>query len=177
MVFSDPTTANGMISWYFVSSYTFISFHLSSYLDLCIQGALLLIELIVVVWVHLQVVEGELLLDSLLECLALFKSERVGLGDDWNNVDNIGELLKNDNIDWLQGMAGWLDEEETAVDTGVLNVALSLCGELLAEVCGVLILDVLDDWVPASIIVDLVSVTWSIDDVEAEAYTILFDDV
>lgn len=44
-----------------------------SYLDLRIQGALLLVKLIVVVWVHLQVVEGELFLDSLLECAALLK--------------------------------------------------------------------------------------------------------
>lgn len=73
----------------------------SSYLDLCVQCALLLIELIVVVWIHLQVVESELLLDSDLESLALLKCQRIGLGDDWHNVDDIGELLQDDNIDWL----------------------------------------------------------------------------
>lgn len=46
-------------------------------------------------------------------------------------------------------MAGRLDEEQTAVDTGILNVTLTLRGEFLAEVCRVLVLDVLDDGVPA----------------------------
>lgn len=48
-------------------------------------------------------------------------------------------------------MAGGLDEEQAAVDTGVLDVALTLRSELLAEVCGVLIFDVLDNGVPAGL--------------------------
>lgn len=47
-------------------------------------------------------------------------------------------------------MAGGLDEEQAAVDTGILNVALTLSSELFAKVCGVLILDVLDNRVPAN---------------------------
>lgn len=46
-------------------------------LDLGVERALLLVELIVVVGVHLQVVEGELLLNSLLECGALLHGQGV----------------------------------------------------------------------------------------------------
>lgn len=49
-------------------------------------------------------------------------------------------------------MAGGLDEEQAAVDTGILDITLTLRGELLAEVCRVLVLDVLDDGVPASVV-------------------------
>jgi hypothetical protein len=46
-------------------------------------------------------------------------------------------------------MAGWLDEEETAVDARILDVAFSVRRELLAQISRVLILDVLDNGVPA----------------------------
>lgn len=46
-------------------------------------------------------------------------------------------------------MTGGLDEEQAAVDTGILDVALTLSSKLLAKVCGVLILDILDNRVPA----------------------------
>ena len=46
-------------------------------------------------------------------------------------------------------MAGGLDEEQAAVNTSILDVTLTLSGEFLAEVCRVLILDVLDNGVPA----------------------------
>ena len=46
-------------------------------------------------------------------------------------------------------MARGVDEEERAVDTRVLDVTVALCGELLAKVGTVLVLDVLDNGVPA----------------------------
>lgn len=46
-------------------------------------------------------------------------------------------------------MAGGLNEEQAAVNPGILNVALTLSSEFLAEVGRVLILDILDNWVPA----------------------------
>ena len=46
-------------------------------------------------------------------------------------------------------MARGLDEEEAAVDPGILDVSLSLSGELLAQICRMLVLDVLDNWIPA----------------------------
>lgn len=46
-------------------------------------------------------------------------------------------------------MPGWLDKEEAAVDSGVLNIPFTLSGKFLAQVGGVLVLDILDDGVPA----------------------------
>lgn len=46
-------------------------------------------------------------------------------------------------------MAGRGDEEQAAVDAGVLDITVTHGGELLAEEGRVLILDVLDDRLPA----------------------------
>lgn len=46
-------------------------------------------------------------------------------------------------------MARWLNEEETAVNSGILDVSLTLGSEFFAKVGGVLIFDVLDNRVPA----------------------------
>lgn len=40
-----------------------------------------------------------------------------------------------------------------------------------------LVLNVLDNWIPASIIVDLISITWSINNIKSQLYAILLDDV
>ena len=76
----------------------------------------------------------ELLLYSLLEGTAFLQCQRIGLCDDRDNIDNVGELLEDNYVNWLQGMAGGLYEEETAVDAGILNVSFSLGGELLSKV-------------------------------------------
>jgi len=74
-------------------------------------------------------------------------------------------------------MAGGLDEEQAAVDTGILNISLTLGCELLSEVCRVLVLDVLDDRIPAPIVIDLVTITWGIDDVQPQTNAIFLDNV
>lgn len=74
------------------------------YLDLSVHGALLIIELVVVVGVHLQVVEGELLLDPLLEGLPFLKSQGISLRNNWNNIDDIRQLLEHDDINWFQSV-------------------------------------------------------------------------
>lgn len=121
--------------------------------------------------------ECKLLLDAFLELLALLSSQGVGLGNDGHDVDNIGELLQDDDIDRLERVTRGLDEEEAAVNAGVLDVTLSLCCELLAQVRGVLILDILDDRVPAAIVVDKVAIARGVDNVESQSNTILFNDV
>ena len=40
-----------------------------------------------------------------------------------------------------------------------------------------LVLDVLHDWVPASVVVDLVTITWGIDNVQSQTNAVLLDDV
>lgn len=121
--------------------------------------------------------ESELLLDALLEGLAFFQRKGVRLGDHGHNVDNIGKLLEDDNVDGLERVARRLDEEEAAVDAGILNVALTLGSELLAEIGRVLVLDVLDDGIPAAVVVDHVAVAGGVDNIEAETDAILLDDV
>lgn len=106
----------------------------NDFLDCSIRGSLFVIEFIVVIWVHLKVVEGELLLYSFLEGSSFFEGEGIGLGDDRDDVDNIGQLLEDDDIDRLQCMAGGLDEEQAAVDSGILDVSFSLSGELFSKV-------------------------------------------
>jgi hypothetical protein len=54
-------------------------------------------------------------------------------------------------------MARWLDEEQATMDTSILDVTLTLSSEFLAKVGGVLILDILDNRVPAGLIVSLYS--------------------
>ena len=63
------------------------------------------------------------------------------------------------------------------MNAGILDVALALSGKLLAEVGGMLVLDVLHNWVPASVVVDLVSVTWGINNVQAKTNAVLLNDV
>jgi hypothetical protein len=75
-----------------------------AYLDLGVNSPLLIIELVIIIRVHLQVVEGELLLDTLLESLALLQGEGVGLRDNGNDVDDIGQFLENNNIDGLEAI-------------------------------------------------------------------------
>lgn len=149
----------------------------SPYIDLSVHGPLLLIMLVTVVRVHLQVVEGEFLLDALLECQALLERQGVSLGDDGHHVDHIGQLLQHDDVDGLQGVASGLDEEQAAVDAGVLDVLVAVGGELLAKVGRVLVLDILDDGIPAAVVVDQVAVAGSVDNVQAQTDAILLDEV
>lgn len=76
------------------------------YLNLSIDGTLLIIKLVIIVRVHLQVVELELLLDALLEGLAFLEGEGVGLGDNGDNVDDVGEFLEDDDIDGFEAVNG-----------------------------------------------------------------------
>lgn len=146
-------------------------------LNLGIQCTLLLVELIVVVWVHLQVVESEFLLYTLLESTSLLQGQGIRLGNDRYDIDNIWELLQNHDINGLQSVAWGLNEEQAAVNASILDIPFTLSSEFLSEVCRVLILNVLDNWVPASVIVDLITITWGIDNVESQTNTILFNNM
>lgn len=139
--------------------------------------------------------ECELLLDAVLELLALLKGEGVGLCDDRDDVDGLAELLEYDNIDGLEAVTRGRNEVETAVDAGILDVAgltlvyqlqialpaphlpLTLSSQFLPEVSRVLVLDVLDNRVPAAVVVDEVTVARGVDDVQAQPHTVLLNDV
>lgn len=149
----------------------------AAHLNLCIQGNLLLVVLFIGVGEYAQVVEDKFLLYSGLECGALIHGQAVALGDDGNDVYELGQLLQDDNINGLEAVTAWLNEEQAAVDSSILQVALTLSGEFFTEVGRVLVLDVLDDGVPASLVVDQITVTGGIDNVQSESHTILLDDV
>lgn len=46
--------------------------------------------------------EGEFLADALFEGLAFFKGKGVGFGDYGDDVDDVGEFLKDDDVDRLE---------------------------------------------------------------------------
>jgi hypothetical protein len=127
----------------------------------------------------------------LLERITLSQRERVRLGDDRNDVDDFAQLLHDDDINRAERVAGGVDEEQAAVDARVLDVTVAHGGELFAEVRAVLVLDVLDNGVPAassqslgerdrimyspSFVVDLVSVPRSINNVKLQPNAIFGD--
>lgn len=119
--------------------------------------------------------ERKFLLDSLLEHLAFLESERIGLGDHGNNIDDIRQLLQNNDVNGLESidiqndqslhalndrhmghdsrMARGLDEKQAAVDTGILDITVTLSSKFLAEVCRMLVLDVLHNRVPTECVI------------------------
>ena len=148
-----------------------------AYLDLRVHRGLLTVVFIIIVRVHADVVEGKFLLDAILECLALFQCERICLGDDRNHVDRLTELLQYHDVNGFERMSGGCDEVKAAVDTSILNVAFALSSQLLAQVCAMLILDVLDNRIPAAIVVNEISITGCVNDVEAQTHAVFFDDM
>lgn len=91
----------------------------------------------------------ELFANAVLVSGALFESQAVGLCNDWDDIGDLAQLLHDNDIDGLEGMAAWRDEVETAVDASVLNEPVAGSGEFFAQVCRVLILDVFYDGIPA----------------------------
>ena len=121
--------------------------------------------------------ERKLLLNPILEHLPLLQRQAIRLRNDRYDIHRLAELLQHHDIDRLECVASWSDEIQTAVDSGVLNVPLSLRCQLFAKVSTMLVFDVLDDGIPAAVVVDAVAVAWGVYDVEAETHAILFEDV
>ena len=74
-------------------------------------------------------------------------------------------------------MAGGLNEEEAAVNSGILNISFALSGEFFSKICGMLILDILDNWIPASIVIDLVAISRGINNVQPQTNSILLNNM
>ena len=161
--------------WFTLAQVTTIGLFRGAHLDGGVERDFLLVVLLVVVRVHAQVMEGELLLYPLLEGGTLLKSQAITLGNDGHDVDELAQLLQHDDVDGLEAVTGGVDEEQAAVDARVLEVALALGGELLAQVGAVLVLDVLDNGVPAALVVDQVTVAGGVDNVEAQTHAVLLD--
>lgn len=95
-------------------------------------------------------------------------------------------------------MARGLDKEQAAVDTGILDITVTLSREFFAEVGRVLVLNVLHDGVPTkriisstvwkwtgrlidcsvpSVVVDLITIARSVDNVQPETDPIFLNDL
>jgi hypothetical protein len=148
-----------------------------AYLDRVLERDFLAVILLIVIRIHAEVVELELLLYSLLELGALLEGQAVTLGNDGNNVDKLAQLLEDNNVNGLERVARRLNEEQAAVDTGILEVTLTLSSKLLAKVGTVLVLDVLDNRVPAALVVDQITIARCVNNVEAQTNAIFLDDV
>jgi hypothetical protein len=85
----------------------------------------------------------------LLKREPLFHRQAVRLCNDRHYVHYLAQLLQHDDVDRAQRMAGGINEEQRAVDPGILNVTVSHCRQLFSEVRAVLVFDVFDDRVPA----------------------------
>jgi hypothetical protein len=76
----------------------------------------------------------------LLEGLAFGEGEGVGFGNDGDDIDYIGQFLEDHDVNGFETryqaifmgqlrVTRGLDEEETTVDTSVLDVSITLSGE------------------------------------------------
>ena len=88
----------------------------------------------------------------MLERIPLLKRQAVRLGNDRDDVDDLAQLLHDNDINGTKGVARRVDEEECAVDARVLDMAVTLRSELLAQVRAVLVLNVLDNRIPAGVV-------------------------
>jgi hypothetical protein len=79
----------------------------------------------------------------------LFHRQAVRLGDDRNHVYDLAELFHYYHIDGPKRVSRRVDEVQAAMDACILDVPVTHRGQLLAEVSAVLILDILDNGVPA----------------------------
>jgi hypothetical protein len=85
----------------------------------------------------------------ILEAVTFLQSETVTFCDNRDDVNDVAELLHHDNINGTEAVAGGIDEIQAAVNAGILDITFTLSSQFLAQVRGVLVLDVFDDRVPA----------------------------
>ena len=116
---------------------------------------------------------GHFLSNGFLEAVALLESHAVCLCDDWYDVDDVGQLLHDDDIDRLETVSRWSNEVQAAVNTRVFDMTIAHSRELLAKILRVLVLVVFNDWVPFPFIVNLVAEAWRVDNSQIELDVIL----
>jgi hypothetical protein len=103
----------------------------------------------------------------LLELEQICGAQRIGLGNDRNQVDACAQLLHNLDVEGLQGVASWSDEVQASVDTEVDLVGTA--GLLLLQhVRLMLVVEELDDGLPRVAVVDIVAEAGGVDDREAD---------
>jgi len=111
---------------------------------------------------------------SALERVDLFVGQSVSLGDDWDEVDLGVESAHDFDVQRLERVTGRLDEVNTSVYTVVDNVH-AVDFVLGVQVSIKSLLNVLHDGSPRVVVVDKVTEAWSINNVQPQANTILFN--
>jgi len=149
----------------------------NDFTDRLVKLNLFLVIFISVKRIQANVVVHQLFPNLGLEPLPLLQRQAVTLRNNRHNIDDLAQLLHHDHVNRPQGMAGGVDEVQTAVDARVLDVSVTHSRQFLAQVRAVLVFDVFNDSIPASLVVDLVSVTWSINDIEPKLDTVLNNDM
>lgn len=109
-----------------------------------------------------------------LEASDFLIGQGVRLGNDRNEVHLGVEAAHNLNVKRLEGVASWLNEENTSVNSVVDNVhAVNL---VLSVKVGVeALLNVVDNRAPRLVVVDKVAKARGVDDGETETNTSLFN--
>lgn len=100
--------------------------------------------------------------------------EGVCLCNDRNEVDAGRHLSHDLDVQWLQGVASWANEEQTSVHTQVDLVA-ALWLLLLQHVALVLIVQKFYDWLPAIAVVHVVAKARCVDDRQADLEELLLE--
>ena len=136
-----------------------------------------------------RLIDDALVAYLLLERLSLLHGQAVRFGNHRNNIDNFAQLLHHNDINRTERMSGRTDKVEAAMDACILDVTVTHSRQLLAQIRAVLVLDILHNGVPAIthrqrtsrlkafhtpvFVVHLVSITRSVDNVQAKLDTIL----
>lgn len=96
----------------------------------------------------------------------------IGLGNNWDQVDTRAQALHNLNVQRLESMAGRTNEVQASVDSQI-NLLRTLWLLLLEHVTLVLIIEELNNWLPAVTVVDVVSKTRRVDNRQADLEELL----
>lgn len=104
----------------------------------------------------------------------LLISECISLGDDWDEVDLGVQSTHDLDVERLERVTSGLNEVHTGMDTVVDNVhAVDLV--LGIKISIEALLDVLDNGAPGFVVVDEVTETRSVDNIQSETYAILLN--
>ena len=87
----------------------------------------------------------------MFERLAFLQSETVRFGNNGDDIDNLTKFFHHSHVYGAERMAGRVNKVQAAVDARVLDVAVTHRRKLLAKVRAVLVLDILHNWVPATV--------------------------
>jgi len=93
--------------------------------DLGVNLNLLIVCLLGVEGVQTDVVVNKFGANLLLERKPLFHRQAVRLCNDWNHIHDLAQLLQHDDVNRAQRVSGWIDEEQRAVNSRVLDVTVS----------------------------------------------------